>query len=223
MTSKRERIRQQLIVTPGQPAALADRDPAGRAAPDYAPLSDPSCTRRRRRVLARGVEDLADAQELLWASDTLLAAGGPPGDGRGRQGQRDRARHVRRQPAGRAGRLVQDSRRPRSSTTLPLAHRRARCRERGRIGIFNRSHYEEVVALRVHPEWLDAQRLPAEPRGGVLGAAVRGHQRLRASPRPQRDEGREVLPQRLEGRAEAALLRASRYARTRSGSSTRPT
>jgi PPK2 family polyphosphate:nucleotide phosphotransferase len=37
--------------------------------------------------------------------------------------------------------------------------------ERGRIGIFNRSHYEEVVALRVHPEWLDAQRLPSPDRG----------------------------------------------------------
>jgi len=32
--------------------------------------------------------------------------------------------------------------------------------ERGRIGIFNRSHYEEVVALRVHPEFLKAERLP---------------------------------------------------------------
>jgi PPK2 family polyphosphate:nucleotide phosphotransferase len=32
--------------------------------------------------------------------------------------------------------------------------------ERGRIGIFNRSHYEEVVAVRVHQEFLDAQRLP---------------------------------------------------------------
>src|SRR5688572_6849079 len=32
--------------------------------------------------------------------------------------------------------------------------------ERGRIGIFNRSHYEEVVALRVHPEWLESQQLP---------------------------------------------------------------
>jgi PPK2 family polyphosphate:nucleotide phosphotransferase len=31
--------------------------------------------------------------------------------------------------------------------------------ERGRIGIFNRSHYEEVVAVRVHPEFLDAERL----------------------------------------------------------------
>jgi PPK2 family polyphosphate:nucleotide phosphotransferase len=32
--------------------------------------------------------------------------------------------------------------------------------ERGRIGIFNRSHYEEVLAVRVHPEFLEAQRLP---------------------------------------------------------------
>jgi PPK2 family polyphosphate:nucleotide phosphotransferase len=34
--------------------------------------------------------------------------------------------------------------------------------ERGRIGIFNRSHYEEVLVVRVHPELLAAQRLPPE-------------------------------------------------------------
>jgi PPK2 family polyphosphate:nucleotide phosphotransferase len=32
--------------------------------------------------------------------------------------------------------------------------------ERGRIGIFNRSYYEEVLVVRVHPELLKAQRLP---------------------------------------------------------------
>ncbi len=32
--------------------------------------------------------------------------------------------------------------------------------ERGQIGIFNRSHYEEVLAVRVHPELLAQQRLP---------------------------------------------------------------
>jgi PPK2 family polyphosphate:nucleotide phosphotransferase len=32
--------------------------------------------------------------------------------------------------------------------------------ERGRIGIFNRSYYEEVLVVRVHPEILAAQRLP---------------------------------------------------------------
>jgi PPK2 family polyphosphate:nucleotide phosphotransferase len=33
--------------------------------------------------------------------------------------------------------------------------------ERGRIGIFNRSYYEEVLVVRVHPELLKAQRIPA--------------------------------------------------------------
>jgi PPK2 family polyphosphate:nucleotide phosphotransferase len=35
--------------------------------------------------------------------------------------------------------------------------------ERGRIGIFNRSHYEEVLAVRVNPAYLAAQRLPRVP------------------------------------------------------------
>jgi PPK2 family polyphosphate:nucleotide phosphotransferase len=34
--------------------------------------------------------------------------------------------------------------------------------ERGRIGIFNRSYYEEVLVVRVHPEILQAQPLPAD-------------------------------------------------------------
>jgi PPK2 family polyphosphate:nucleotide phosphotransferase len=34
--------------------------------------------------------------------------------------------------------------------------------ERGRIGIFNRSYYEETLVVRVHPEFLDKQRLPPE-------------------------------------------------------------
>jgi PPK2 family polyphosphate:nucleotide phosphotransferase len=35
--------------------------------------------------------------------------------------------------------------------------------ERGRIGIWNRSHYEEVLVVRVHPELLAGQRLPDQP------------------------------------------------------------
>jgi PPK2 family polyphosphate:nucleotide phosphotransferase len=34
--------------------------------------------------------------------------------------------------------------------------------ERGRIGVFNRSHYEEVLVVRVHPEYLRGQRLPRD-------------------------------------------------------------
>jgi PPK2 family polyphosphate:nucleotide phosphotransferase len=34
--------------------------------------------------------------------------------------------------------------------------------QRGRIGIFNRSYYEETLAVRVHPEFLGAQKLPRD-------------------------------------------------------------
>jgi PPK2 family polyphosphate:nucleotide phosphotransferase len=50
-------------------------------------------------------------------------------------------------------------------STEELGHdflwRTARCLpERGRIGIFNRSYYEEALVVRVHPEMLAAERLP---------------------------------------------------------------
>jgi PPK2 family polyphosphate:nucleotide phosphotransferase len=45
----------------------------------------------------------------------------------------------------------------RSSLRLPA---------RGRIGIFNRSHYEEVLVVRVHPDLLDRQKIPKKLRGG---------------------------------------------------------
>ena len=37
--------------------------------------------------------------------------------------------------------------------------------KRGQIGIFNRSHYEEVLVCRVHPELIDKQMLPEAVRG----------------------------------------------------------
>ena len=36
--------------------------------------------------------------------------------------------------------------------------------ERGRIGIWNRSHYEEVLVVRVNPKFLDNQKLPRRPK-----------------------------------------------------------
>ena len=39
---------------------------------------------------------------------------------------------------------------------------RRRLPERGQIGIFNRSYYEEVLVVRVHPELLKPERLPPE-------------------------------------------------------------
>jgi PPK2 family polyphosphate:nucleotide phosphotransferase len=40
--------------------------------------------------------------------------------------------------------------------------------ERGRIGIFNRSYYEEVLIARVHPDILRSEHLPDEPSGKTL-------------------------------------------------------
>ena len=47
----------------------------------------------------------------------------------------------------------------RSSRCLP---------ERGRIGIFNRSYYEEVLIARVHPHILASQNLPHQPKGDKI-------------------------------------------------------
>ena len=43
-----------------------------------------------------------------------------------------------------------------------LWHSNRRLPERGRIGIFNRSYYEEVLVVRVHPEFLTRQHLPPQ-------------------------------------------------------------
>jgi PPK2 family polyphosphate:nucleotide phosphotransferase len=49
--------------------------------------------------------------------------------------------------------------------------RTSRCLpERGRVGIFNRSYYEEVLVVRVHPEYLGGQNLPAEVNRDTLWA-----------------------------------------------------
>ena len=85
--------------------------------------------------------------------------------------------------------------------------------ERGRIGIFNRSYYEETLAVRVHPEFLAAQKLPERMRDEThLGGALSGHPRVRALPAPQWDDRPEIFPARLQRRAEEALSRAARSA-----------
>lgn len=51
--------------------------------------------------------------------------------------------------------------------------RTARCLpERGRIGVFNRSYYEEVLVVRVHPNYLAGQNLPKVPKLEQLGKSA---------------------------------------------------
>ena len=84
--------------------------------------------------------------------------------------------------------------------------------ERGRIGIFNRSYYEDVLVVRVHPELLD--NLPGKDRGNeVLAAPIRRHQPVRTTSGPQRDARPQILPQRVEEGATATFPGPSRHAR----------
>ncbi len=83
--------------------------------------------------------------------------------------------------------------------------------ERGRIGIFNRSYYEEVLVVRVHPELLARQRLPRRlVTKRIWKERFDGHPRRRALPGAQRRRDLQVLPARLAEGAEAALPRAAR-------------
>jgi PPK2 family polyphosphate:nucleotide phosphotransferase len=161
---RKERIIEQLVVTPGTRAAIADRDPGWSGGPDYEGLAQEELKAEAKAVLARGVEDLSKAQELVWASNTyallvVLQAMDAAG--------KDSAIQHVMSGVNPQGVQVVSFRAPSSeeldhdflwriSKALP---------ERGRIGIFNRSHYEEVVALRVHPEWLGRQRLPTAAVG----------------------------------------------------------
>ncbi|WP_435120480.1 polyphosphate kinase 2 family protein [Amycolatopsis thermoflava] len=138
---------------------------------DFDPAFKAGVTKKRegRELLRTGVELLAEYQRRLAAQGThgvllclqALDAGGKDGT----------IRHVMSgvNPQGVA---VSSFKVP---SAAELGHDylwRYACRlpARGEIGIFNRSHYEEVLAVRVHPEHLDRQRLPARSLGKDLWA-----------------------------------------------------
>ena len=85
--------------------------------------------------------------------------------------------------------------------------------ERGRIGIFNRSYYEEVLVVRVHPELLGAQHLPPGPAAGPRLWHER-YEDINAFERHLARNGhanREVLPARVAARSNGGgFLRAPR-------------
>ena len=62
---------------------------------------------------------------------------------------------------------------------------------RGRIGIFNRSHYEEVLVVRVHQDLLAAERMP--PVGGDRGLWVRRYREINDWERYLVDNGIHVV------------------------------
>ena len=114
---------------------------------------------KAKEALAMGVEALSNLQERLYAQDqwaVLLIFQAM--DAAGKDGA---IKHVM-SGVNPQGCQVQSFKAP---TSEDLDHdylwRCMKCLpERGRIGIFNRSYYEEVLVVRVHPEFLEKQKLP---------------------------------------------------------------
>lgn len=149
-----------LEVAPGKRAHLRERDT------DWHPGRD-GMSKRERKEAARGelgtfVEELSASQELLYASGRYaVLVVFQAMDAAGKDGT---IKHVMT-GVNPQGCEVTSFKAP---TQKELDHTFLwRCMlalpERGRIGIFNRSYYEEMLVTRVHPEYLAAQRLPYGP------------------------------------------------------------
>ena len=139
-------------VKPGERVRLRRYDPD-----DTAPFANKGDAAGR---LERGIERLVELQELLYATSrwaVLLIF-----QAMDAAGKDSAIKHVM-SGLNPQGTQVHSFKRPsdeeidhdflwRCAKALP---------ERGHIGIFNRSHYEEVLVVRVHPEILERQKLPA--------------------------------------------------------------
>ena len=140
-------------ITTGRRFRLKDYDPGDTRGIDS--------KEKAEKYLARGIARLADLQDKLYAQDrwaVLLVF-----QAMDAAGKDSAIKHVM-SGVNPQGCQVFSFKAP---TTEDLDHdylwRTAKCLpERGRIGIFNRSYYEEVLVVRVHPEILGKQKLPAD-------------------------------------------------------------
>jgi PPK2 family polyphosphate:nucleotide phosphotransferase len=146
---------EHLVVKPGTRAGLADRDAAGTGELNK---------EEAKKLLGQHTEKLAELQELLWANDSralLVIFQGMDGSGKD-----SATKHVLSGVNPQGVQVVSFKQPSPEELDHDFLWRVSKAApERGRIGIFNRSHYEEVLAVRVHPDWLDRQRLPESARG----------------------------------------------------------
>jgi PPK2 family polyphosphate:nucleotide phosphotransferase len=147
----RQRLLEPFRITRGKHFRLADHDPAG--------TDGIQSKEAAQKWLERGVERLSQAQEKLYAQNqwaVLLVFQAM--DAAGKDGT---IKHVM-SGVNPQGCEVFSFKSP-SAEELNhdfLWRTTVRLPERGRIGIFNRSYYEEVLVVRTHPEFLAKQNLP---------------------------------------------------------------
>ena len=150
-TAQLARMVKQFLVAPGEQVNLA-------SAPTVPACADLG-NKKLRSALGKRVRRFSDLQERLYAqnSQALLLVF----QGMDAAGKDSTVKHVTSGVNPQGFRVTNFSR----PTGKELEHSWLQRHwpplpERGRIGIFNRSHYEEAVTLRVHPELLRARKLP---------------------------------------------------------------
>jgi PPK2 family polyphosphate:nucleotide phosphotransferase len=156
-----EKLVEPFRIGDGKQFRLADIDPAS--------TGGLGSKQRARAVLERGIVLLSEMQEKLYAQDrwSLLLIF----QAMDAAGKDSTIKHVM-SGINPQGCQVYSFKAP---SPEELDHdylwRTMRCLpERGRIGIFNRSYYEEVLVVRVHPELLARQKLPPSLVGDDLWA-----------------------------------------------------
>ena len=167
MAFETKKVTRLFRVPPGKEVRLSKYDPAWQGTTEMRSLGKHELKERAKRTLERSVGELADAQELLWASDRYaVLVVFQALDAAGKDGT---IKHVM-SGVNPQGCRVTSFKQP---STEELDHdflwRAAKALpERGSIGIFNRSYYEEVLVVRVHPEFLERQKLPSPEAGRKL-------------------------------------------------------
>jgi PPK2 family polyphosphate:nucleotide phosphotransferase len=152
-------------VRPNGRLRLKDHDPGWAAGEEFEELRRPELKARAQELLQNNITELCEAQERLYASDVysvliVLQAM----DAAGKDGT---IKHVM-SGVNPQGCQVFSFKKPSDEEldhNFLWRYMRA-LPERGRIGIFNRSYYEDVLVVRVHPEILDKQKLPPGGHNG---------------------------------------------------------
>ena len=161
-------IRQDILdlfrLQPGKKVRLKDHDTGWAQTKELKELGKDVVKDRAKEILDKNLEDLAEAQELLYADDryaVLIVLQAM--DAAGKDGT---IKHVM-SGVNPQGCQVFSFKKP-SAEELDhnfLWRYMKHLPERGRIGTFNRSYYEDVLVVKVHPELLDQQKLPPGKRG----------------------------------------------------------
>ena len=154
---KQELIK-QFIVDPGSKVNLKNFTTDWTGTEEAKKLGSNKIKERALKILEKDREELAQVQELVYANNTrsvLLIFQAM--DAAGKDGT---IRHVM-SGVNPQGCQVFSFKKP-SAEELDhnfLWRYMKSLPERGRIGIFNRSYYEDVLVVKVHPEWLDQKRV----------------------------------------------------------------